>query len=115
MTFTIGMPPQVPVLFDSEVKGKQRKLVAVANRNGFYYVLDRTTGEFISGTPYIAQTWAKGLDENGRPIKLPNYDPAPEGTITNPSYSGGTNWTAPAFDPENKIVLCERKGDERFI
>ncbi len=54
---------QVPVLFDSEVGGKQRKLVAMANRNGFYYVLDRTTGEFISGTPYIAQTWAKGFDE----------------------------------------------------
>lgn len=100
---------QIPVLFDSEVGGKQRKLVAVANRNGFYYVLDRTTGKFISGTPYIAQTWAKGFDENGRPIKLPNYDPAPGGTITNPSYSGGTNWTAPAFDPENKLFYVSAK------
>ena len=100
---------QVPVLFDAEVKGKQRKLVALANRNGFYYLLDRATGEFISGTPYIAQTWAKGLDENGRPIKLPNYDPSPGGTVTNPSYSGGTNWTAPAFDPENKLFYINAK------
>jgi alcohol dehydrogenase (cytochrome c) len=100
---------QVPVLFEAEVAGKRRKLVVMANRNGFYYVLDRTTGDFISGTPYIAQTWNKGFEENGRPIKLPNYDPAPGGTVTNPSYSGGTNWTAPAFDPENKLFYVNTK------
>ncbi len=57
----------MPVLFDGEVRGQRRKLVAVANRNAFYYVLDRSTGEFVAGRAYAKQTWAKGLDDRGRP------------------------------------------------
>jgi alcohol dehydrogenase (cytochrome c) len=94
---------QIPVLIDSTVAGKPRKLVAMANRNGFYYVLDRVTGEFVAGAPYIAQNWAKGLDEKGRPILLPGYYPAATGTLTNPSTSGANNWTAPSYDPQNKL------------
>ncbi len=58
----------VPILFDADVGGKKRKLISIANRNAFYYVLDRGTGEFIAGRPYAKQTWAKGLDAKGQPI-----------------------------------------------
>jgi alcohol dehydrogenase (cytochrome c) len=100
---------QIPVLFDATIDGKPRKLVAMANRNGFYYVLDRATGEFIAGAPYISQNWAKGLDEKGRPIKLPSYNPAPTGTLTNPSTSGANNWTAPSYDPDNKLFYVSAR------
>ena len=62
---------QIPVLIDATIEGRPRKLVITANRNGFYYVLDRTTGEFVRGTPYAKQTWASGLDPRGRPIVIP--------------------------------------------
>ncbi|MBI3668054.1 MAG: PQQ-binding-like beta-propeller repeat protein, partial [Acidobacteria bacterium] len=59
---------EIPVLVDGEVRGQRRKLVLFANRNAFYYVLDRQSGEFLSGKPFAKQTWAKGLDDRGRPI-----------------------------------------------
>jgi alcohol dehydrogenase (cytochrome c) len=100
---------QIPVLFDSMVGGRPRKLVAMANRNGFYYVLDRATGEFVAGAPFISQNWAKGLDEKGAPIKLPSYNPALTGTLTNPSTSGANNWTAPSYNPENKLFYVSAR------
>src|SRR6267142_1201120 len=71
---------QVPVLVDADWKGKPRKLVYWAHRNGFYYVLDRETGQFLLGKPFATQTWAKALDESGRPIRNPGIDPSEEGT-----------------------------------
>ena len=71
----------VPVLFEAEVRGVKRKLVAVANRNAFFYVLDRSSGEFIAGRAYAKQTWAKGLDDRGRPMVIPNTEPSAEGTM----------------------------------
>jgi alcohol dehydrogenase (cytochrome c) len=93
----------VPVLFESEVRGKPRKLVALANRNAFYYVLDRETGEFISGKPYVKQTWAKGLDDHGRPLQLPGTSPTPEGTVIYPSMNGATIWFSPAYSPQHHL------------
>ena len=61
--------------------GEERKVMLFPNRNAFFYVLDRETGEFLLGKPYARQTWAEGLDENGRPILLPGKEPSPEGTI----------------------------------
>ena len=69
---------QIPVLFEGRVRGRPRKLVAMANRNGFYYVLDRTTGEFLSGTAYIRQDWAEGLDAD-RPAHRPAQQRAHRG------------------------------------
>lgn len=89
---------QIPVLLDSTVAGRPRKLVALANRNGFYYLLDRATGEFLSGTPYAKQTWAKGLDGRGRPIVIPGLEPSEKGTLVWPSLQGATNWFSPAYD-----------------
>jgi alcohol dehydrogenase (cytochrome c) len=94
----------VPVLFDAEVGGARRKLVAVANRNAFYYVLDRTTGEFVAGVPYARQTWAKGLDSRGRPIVLPNTEPSPAGTLVWPNLNGATVWFSPAFSPQTQML-----------
>jgi alcohol dehydrogenase (cytochrome c) len=94
---------QVPVLFEATVQGRPRKLVAMANRNAFYYLLDRTTGEFLLGVPYAKQTWAKGLDAKGRPIVLPNTEPTLEGNLVWPSLQGATNWFSPSYSPVTKL------------
>jgi alcohol dehydrogenase (cytochrome c) len=88
-----------PILFNAKVDGQMRHLVALANRNAFYYVLDRDTGKFITGVPFAKQTWAKGLDKNGRPIENPNIQPTPEGNLVYPSLTGGVNWTSPCYSP----------------
>ena len=88
-----------PILFDAKVDGQPRKLVALANRNAFYYVLDRVSGQFITGVPFAKQTWAKGLDEKGRPMENPNIQPTPEGNLVYPSLTGGVNWTSPCYSP----------------
>jgi alcohol dehydrogenase (cytochrome c) len=94
---------QTPVLIDGVVDGRMRKLVAHANRNGFYYVLDRVTGEFLRGAPFIKQTWAKGLDAKGRPIRLPDTFPTIEGTVVHPGIGGGTNWQSPSWSPLTRL------------
>jgi alcohol dehydrogenase (cytochrome c) len=93
----------VPVLVDGTFKGRPRKLVAVANRNAFYYLLDRETGEFLLGEPYAKQTWAKGIDEKGHPIVLPNTEPTFEGNLIYPSLYGATNWQSPSYNPETNL------------
>ncbi len=93
----------VPVLFEAAVRGATRKLVAVANRNAFYYVLDRTTGEFIAGRPYARQTWARGLDDRGRPLTIPGTEPSEEGTLVYPNLNGATVWASPAYSPATNL------------
>ena len=78
----------------------------MANRNAFYYVLDRTTGEFLVGAPYAKQTWANGLDEKGRPKLLPNISPTAEGTLVYPSLQGAANWFSPSFDPVHNVLFA---------
>ena len=68
---------ETPVLINATFRGKPRKLLIQANRNGFYYVLDRLTGEFLLGKSFGNQNWAEGLDAKGRPILKPNMDPTP--------------------------------------
>jgi alcohol dehydrogenase (cytochrome c) len=94
----------VPILFDGQVQGQKRKLIAVANRNAFYYVLDRTTGEFIAGKPYAKQTWAKGLDAKGRPILTTNAEPTAQGAMIWPNLNGGTVWFSPSYSPQTDFV-----------
>lgn len=90
---------QIPVLVDLNWKGQPRKTMLWGNRNGFFYVLDRSTGEFLLGQPFAKQTWAAGLDERGRPIRVNERMPSPEGTLTYPGVQGATNWYAPSFSP----------------
>jgi alcohol dehydrogenase (cytochrome c) len=94
---------EVPVLADAVVRGERRKVVLFANRNAFYYVLDRTSGKFLVGRPYAEQTWASGLDASGRPIVLPNTSPTDEGTKLFPDIGGGTNWFSPSFSPQTNL------------
>jgi alcohol dehydrogenase (cytochrome c) len=94
----------VPVLIDAIFQGTARKLVAVANRNGFFYVLDRQTGEYLLGRQYAKQTWAKGLDERGRPIVIPATEPTPEGTPVYPGVHGATNWNSPSYSPDTRLI-----------
>ena len=94
---------QVPVLVDLPWKGQPRKLMLWGNRNGFFYVLDRVTGEFLSATPFVKQTWAVGIDEKGRPIKAPGKGPSIGGTDVYPGVQGGTNWYAPSFSPRTRL------------
>jgi alcohol dehydrogenase (cytochrome c) len=92
---------QVPVLADIEWHGRQRKVLLFANRNGFFYVLDRVTGEFLLGKPFVKVTWAKGLDATGRPIRTAS--PTPEGALIYPNNQGATNWYNPSFSPRTGL------------
>ena len=89
---------ETPVLIDAKFGGKPRKLLIQANRNAFFYVLDRETGEFLLGKAFAKQTWAKGIDAKGRPIVIPNTDPTPEGNYVCPDATGATNWSSPSYD-----------------
>jgi alcohol dehydrogenase (cytochrome c) len=91
---------ETPMLVDAEFRGQQRKLLLQGNRNGFFYVLDRLTGEFLMGEPFVKKlTWASGIDKNGRPKLLPGYEPTPEGALACPAVAGATNWPSTAFSP----------------
>jgi alcohol dehydrogenase (cytochrome c) len=94
---------QTPVLADREWKGSPRKVLLWGNRNGFFYVLDRATGEFLLGEPYVKQDWAKRLDAKGRPILEPGRGPSKQGTKTFPGVQGGTNWYAPSYSPRTGL------------
>ena len=94
---------EIPVLFDAAIDGRPRKLVAMANRNAFYYVLDRETGEFLTATPYAKQTWADGLDAKGRPHLRPGMEPSVEGTLVFPNIQGASNWPSPSYSPQTKL------------
>jgi alcohol dehydrogenase (cytochrome c) len=93
-----------PVLFNATIDGQPRKLLGFANRNGFYYLLDRTNGKFITGQPFVKETWAKGLDTNGRPIPASNQEPTlGAGTLVYPSITGGVDWTSPSYSPDTGL------------
>jgi alcohol dehydrogenase (cytochrome c) len=106
---------QVPILADIRYEGETRKVMMWANRNAFYYTLDRETGEFLTGKPYALQTWAEGLDENGRPIRVPNMEPSPEGTLVSPTIGGGTNWWSPAFSPRTGLFYVNAFDGEQLF
>jgi alcohol dehydrogenase (cytochrome c) len=94
---------ETPMLLDLPWHGKVRKLVLQANRNAFFYILDRETGEFLSGKPFARQTWAKQLNDAGRPVLNPGTDPSPEGSRVCPGLAGAANWMAPSYNPETKL------------
>lgn len=96
---------QTPVLIDGVVRGRKRKLLVTAQRNAFYYVLDRETGEFLTGQAFAKQTWASGLDAKGRPIVLPNTTPTPAGNHVCPDAAGAANWGSPSYDPVTGFFL----------
>ncbi len=97
------------VLADGMFRGRMRHLMLHADRNAFFYVLDRDTGEFLMGKPFAKQNWAKGLDDRGRPVLVPNMDPTPQGTYVCPDASGATNWASPSWDPQTKLFYVSAR------
>jgi alcohol dehydrogenase (cytochrome c) len=91
------------VLAEMDWRGARRKVILWGNRNGFFYVLDRATGKFIRGNAFVHQTWAAGLDENGRPIRLAEAASTVEGTKLYPGMQGGTNWYSPSWSPRTGL------------
>lgn len=90
---------QIPVLADMQWKGRQRKVMLWANRSGVFYVLDRTTGEFLLGKSFAKTNWYTGFDEKGRPLRAPGTEPTPEGVLIFPGNQGATNWYNPSYSP----------------
>ena len=99
---------QVPVLADMQWPDKDgqkrpRKLMFWANRNGLFYVLDRGSGQFLMGKPFVEVNWMNGFDEKGRPMRVTGKVPTPEGTLILPGNQGGTNWYSPSFSPSTGL------------
>jgi len=88
------------MLVDRVWRGRSRKLLLHADRNGHFYVLDRTDGAFLSGTPFVYQNWNRGFDPRGRPQPVPGSNSSPEGSfLVYPTLGGGTNFQAPSYNP----------------
>jgi alcohol dehydrogenase (cytochrome c) len=99
---------QTPVVLDAEVGGRQRRLLAQANRNGFFYLLDRINGEFLYARPFAKnQNWASGIGPDGRPRVLPGTAPTVEGVKVCPAVEGATNWMSPAFSPRTGLFYVQ--------
>ncbi len=96
----------IPVLVDAVYEGKPRKLLLHPNRNGFLYVLDRVTGQYLTAHPFVKLlSWATGIDANGHPMEVRDMDPTPQGRVVCPSTRGATNWMSPSWDPVNKLLF----------
>ena len=96
---------QVPVLADLPINGQTRKVVMFANRNGFFYTIDRVTGKIIVAKPFVETTWAKEIGPTGRPVLLPGNIPDENGTKTCPDLGGGTNYMSPSYDPSTRTFF----------
>jgi alcohol dehydrogenase (cytochrome c) len=99
---------ETPALIDANWQGQPRKLLVQANRNGFLYVLDRVNGKFLFGTKYVKNvTWATGLSPDGRPLRVPNMEPTPEGQRVCPSLEGASNWYSTSFNPTTGLYYVQ--------
>jgi alcohol dehydrogenase (cytochrome c) len=107
---------EIPVLADLTINGRLRKVVMMANRNGFFYGNDRVTGEFLRARPFVNATWATEIGKDGRPILIPGHDPTEAGTVTCPDWYGGTNFMSPSYDAKhNLFFVTARETCARFI
>jgi alcohol dehydrogenase (cytochrome c) len=86
-----------------------RKVMLFANRNGVFYVLDRTTGQFLKATPFTKVNWVDGWDAAGRPKKV--LHPTPEGTLVYPNNQGATNWYSPSYSPRTGLFYIPTWND----
>lgn len=106
---------QTPMLVD-QPGSPGVPLLLWANRNGFYYLLNRATGKFLHGSPFVQQTWALGLDSTGRPKLRPGAVPSPQGTLIYPSHDGATNWWPMSYSPRTGMLYLTalERGDLYF-
>lgn len=94
---------ETPVLVDVQDEAVTRHLLVQANRNGFFYILDRTTGKFLRSTQFVEKlNWAKGIDDTGRPV-FSGRIPSAEGTYICPGVEGATNWYSPSYNPNTRL------------
>lgn len=99
---------QPPVLVDANWQGRPRKLLLHANRNGFFYVLDRTNGELLLAKPFVRKlTWAKEIGPDRRPVLNPGQEPSAEGTRVCPAVEGATNWFSTSFSPSTGFYYVQ--------
>jgi alcohol dehydrogenase (cytochrome c) len=99
---------ETSIVTDQMWKGSERKLLLHADRNGFFYVLDRITGKLLLAQQFVKNlTWASGIDADGRPRKLPNQIPTTEGTKVCPSQDGATNWYSPSFNSSSGLFYFQ--------
>ena len=104
------------MLVDRSFHGLPRKLLLHADRNGHFYVLDRTNGKFLAGTPFVPQTWSRGFDSNGRPIPSAGSESSPEGSVIAPTIGGATNFQAPSYSPiTGWVYLAYSAGSQKYI
>jgi alcohol dehydrogenase (cytochrome c) len=96
---------EVPLLADADFRGQPRKLLMQASRNGYFFVLDRTSGKSLLTVPFATVNWAKGIDAEGRPIPDPAKYPNREGVLVAPNESGATNFRPPSFDPRTGLFI----------
>ncbi|MDC1528487.1 PQQ-dependent dehydrogenase, methanol/ethanol family [Gammaproteobacteria bacterium] len=92
---------QAAVLVDMNWQGEERKVMLWANRNGVFYVLDRESGEFLMGEPFVSVNWVSSFDEAGRPVRA--LYPSEEGTFIMPNNQGATNWYPPSYSPVTEL------------
>jgi alcohol dehydrogenase (cytochrome c) len=95
---------ETPMLFDANFHGKPRKLLAQASRNGYYFLLDRVTGEHLLSAPFVKTDWAAGFDSKGQPIPNKKKEPQLDGSLVEADRDGATNWMSPSFDPQTNLV-----------
>jgi PQQ-dependent dehydrogenase (methanol/ethanol family) len=102
---------------DLMLGGRERKVIMQANKNGFFYVLDRQTGEFISGAPFVSGiTWASGLDpKTGRPLESSTAFAGSQPVMVSPDPGGAHNWNPMAFNPTTGLVYLPTKSDTQFV
>src|ERR1041384_1094240 len=100
---------EVPILADLTIAGQPRKVVMLANRNGFFYTLDRTNGKLLVGKPYVVTSWAKEIGADGRPVILPGNVPDEKGSLTCPDVTGATNFWPPSFDPSQRLFFVNAR------
>ena len=107
---------QVPQLVDGVIRGQKRKLLLLANRNGIYYVLDRTNGEFLVGKPFAKINWTTGLDDRGHAAQNPETTPSLKGALVYPDDDGAANWYSSTYSPQTKLyyVNVREKGAQYF-
>ena len=95
---------QTPVLVDGDFNGKPRKMVLTASRNGYYFTLDRLTGEHLVTSKFSdTVNWAKGINAKGQPIRDPAKDFDVGGALVSPTNGGITNWPPPAYSPDTGL------------
>jgi alcohol dehydrogenase (cytochrome c) len=99
---------ETPLVIDANWQGRPRKLLVQGNRNGFFYVFDRTDGKLLLAKQFIKDlTWAKEIGADGRPVYLPGQEPSEAGTHVCPSQDGATNWYSPSFNPATGLFYMQ--------